>query len=261
MWRMLILLFISVSVNGSEWTESATIEKRFIESNVSGAFVIYDRRNDLYVIHNTGRAKKRFMPASTFKITNALIGLSLGVVETVHEVLPYGGSPQRVKSWEKDMGLKDAIKVSNLPVFQELARRIGVKQMQLAIEKLSYGNASIGSEVDRFWIDGPLKISAVEQAEFLTKLAESELSLPLNVQQSVREILQLESSGDCRLYAKTGWTNMTDPDIGWWVGWIDNNGHIVSFALNMDMPVKSAGKKRISLGKNVLSDLGLWPCE
>ena len=69
------------------------------------------------------------------------------------------------------MGLRDAIKMSNVPIYQELARRIGLERMREGVKKLGYGNMEIGSVVDRFWLAGPLAISAVEQTDFLRRLA------------------------------------------------------------------------------------------
>lgn len=43
------------------------------------------------------------------------------------------------------MGLRGAMKVSNVPLYQELARRIGLQRMGEAIVRLVYGNQQIGS--------------------------------------------------------------------------------------------------------------------
>lgn len=51
-----------------------------IFGNTQGAFVLYDLRNNRYVRHNEARCRRRFTPASTFKIPNSLIGLETGVV-------------------------------------------------------------------------------------------------------------------------------------------------------------------------------------
>lgn len=79
--------------------------------------MLYDVAGETFTGHNRSRAETRFIPASTFKIPNLLIGLSVGVVKNVDEVLPYGGKPQPMKARKKDMGLRDAIKVSNVPIY------------------------------------------------------------------------------------------------------------------------------------------------
>ncbi len=60
--------------------------------------------------HDHERAPKRFVPASTFKVPNTLIDLSVGAVSGVDEVLPDGGEPQPFPAWEQDMSLRDAMR-------------------------------------------------------------------------------------------------------------------------------------------------------
>ena len=238
--------------------QSPELDRLFKNAGVTGTFVFYDVSADRLVVHNLPRAEKRFIPASTFKIPNSLIGLSTGTVENVDEVLPYGGKPQPFKSWEQDMGLRDAIKISNVPVYQELARRIRLERMRENLAAIPYGNTETGTVVDTFWLKGPLQISAIEQAKFLARLAQGTLPFPLDVQRSVREIVQLEQRDDRILYGKTGWTTAPDPDIGWWVGWVTSGEFVYSFAINIDMINTGDVAKRVELGKACLKELGVF---
>lgn len=156
------------------------------------------------------------------------------------------------------MGLRDAIKASNVPVYQELARRIGLERMRDNLAAIPYGNTEIGDEVDTFWLKGPLQISALEQARFLARLAQDELPFAAQIQQSVREIALLEQGDGWVLYGKTGWTTAPEPDIGWWVGWLTRDSRVYSFALNIDMPEKGDVGKRMELGKACLRELGIF---
>lgn len=177
--------------------------------------MLYDVDAGRFVGYNQSRSKVRFVPASTFKIPNSLIGLSVGAVKSVDDVLPYGGDPQPFDAWEKDMGLREAIALSNVPIYQELARRVGLARMRENVSKLDFGNEDVGEVVDTFWLEGPLKISAVEQARFLARLAQRKLPMPENIQESVREIVLLEHGEDWELYGKTGWENAPGRGIGW----------------------------------------------
>ncbi|MDD2761539.1 MAG: class D beta-lactamase, partial [Methylomonas sp.] len=217
----------------------------------------YDVAAGQLIGHGKARAERRFVPASTFKIANALIGLSSGAVNSVDEVLPYGGSPQPFKTWEKDMGLREAIKLSNIAIFQQLARRIGLQRMQENVSRLNFGNQTIGSTVDRFWLDGPLEITAVEQTQFLAKLARGQLPFPKAIQASVRDIVLLEQGDGWQLYGKTGWENAPNAGVGWWVGWVEKQGRVYAFTLNMDMRDASDAGKRVELGKSALKALGV----
>lgn len=56
---------------------------------------------------------------------NSLIGLWSGAVVDVDAVLPYTGEVNPfMQSWKRDMGLREAIVISNVPIYQELALRI-----------------------------------------------------------------------------------------------------------------------------------------
>src|SRR5690606_11159013 len=226
-------------------------------SGVVGTFVVYDVTADKLIGHARARAETRYIPASTFKIPHSLIGLSVGAVKDVNEVLPFGGKPQPFKSWEQDMSLRDAIKISNVPIYQELARRISLSRMKKQLGKIKYGNGKIGEVVDNFWLVGPLEISAEEQVRFLARLAEGTLPFAETVQQQVRDITLLEQQGDWALHGKTGWASDSEPEIGWWVGWVAKQGKVYSFALNLDMVTANDAEKRIELGKASLKLLGV----
>jgi beta-lactamase class D len=237
--------------------EIPELAKIFSGSGVAGTFVLFDVETDTMFVFDKTRATKRFTPASTFKIANSLIGLDVGSVRDVEEVLPYGGKPQPRKEWERDMGLREAIKVSNVPVYQELARRIGIERMREGVKKLGYGNMEIGKVVDRFGLDGPLAISAVEQTEFLARLTAGSLPIKPDAIRAVKEITLLEKTDAYELHTKTGWLiGPTPPQIGWWVGWIERENKVYPFALNIDMMNDGDAAKRILIGRECLKALG-----
>lgn len=251
------LVSLCLQVHAADWTEIPEVAALFANAGVTGTFVVYDVAGDRYCGHNRARAETRFVPASTFKIANTMIGLSVGAVESVDEVLPYGGQPQPFKSWERDMSLRDAIAVSNVAIYQELARRIGLERMREGVTRMGYGNTDIGTRVDTFWLVGPLRISAIEQTRFLARLTAETLPLTAEVQQQAREIIRLEQDAGWTLYGKTGWGNAPDPDVGWWVGWVQSDERTFTFALNIDIRRNADADKRIELGKASLAATGV----
>lgn len=251
------MLLMSSGAAAAEWEDSPDVSALFDAAGASGTFVLYDVAAGRLVGHDADRARTRFVPASTFKIPNTLIGLAHGTVHDVDEVLPYGGKPQPFPAWEKDMALREAIRVSNVPVYQELARRTGLEAMRGQLALLDYGNGEIGTRIDDFWLVGPLQISAVEQARFLALLAQGRLNFPAGAQQSVREISLLEKGDGFALYGKTGWANPGAAGVGWWVGWLERGDRVYTFALNMDMQSIEDAPKRIQLGKASLKALGV----
>jgi aquaporin Z len=189
-----------------------------------------------------------------------LVAPIMGAVASVDTVLPYrSDAPPFSPAWEKDMGLREAMVVSNVPIFQDLARRIGLARMGEAVNRLDYGNRAIGPVVDTFWLRGPLAISAVEQTRFLDRLARGVLPFPAEAQRAVREITLVERGPGWELHAKTGWQNGPGPGVGWWVGWVESGGRTHPFALNLDIRQRADGDLRQRLGRTALELLGVLP--
>jgi beta-lactamase class D len=239
------------SMDVSERDDLAAI---FKTEGLDGCFAHYSPSTDNLTLVNGPRARTAFVPASTFKIPNSLIALETGVVKDENEIIPYGGKPQPIKAWEQDMGLADALRISNVPVYQEIARRVGVENYEHWLKKLDYGNQQCGDVVDRFWLDGPLKISAIEQAEFVARFAQGKLSVSERSHAIVRRILEVERKDGRVLFAKTGWAMKK----GWWAGWVEHEGSVDAFALNIELMNIEDAPKRISTGKELLGKLGVY---
>src|SRR5690606_8143313 len=97
------------------------------------------------------------------------------------------------------------------------------------------------------------RISAVEQARFAVGLAQGKLDASARSQSIVRNILHVEGNGTYAIFAKTGWAD----EIGWWTGWVERNGKVFAFSLNMALLKNSDAPKRIEIGKALLTRLGI----
>ncbi len=252
------IIFFS-SLHGISFVENKKIKKLFDNSQINGTFVLYDVQKNILTGYNEKRASTPYIPASTFKIYNALIGLSTNTVKNVDEIFfIYDGTTDMFfENWKKDSNLRYGIKVSHLPAFQELARKIGMKKMQKNVDKLNYGNKNLGNKVDTFWLDS-LKITPIQQTELLTKFSKEELPFDKKYQEEIKQIIFIENINGWDLYGKTGLaTKNYDPAVGWFVGWVEKDGNIYSFALNIDMIDESYVSKRISISKKSLEAYGL----
>jgi len=255
MWRVLafscVLLFPSALLAEEESSvrEVAALGEPFRKENLTGTFVFGDPATGSVKVWNVERARKREIPASTFKIANTVIGLENGAVKNVDEVLPYGGKPQWMKEWEHDMPLCEAMALSAVPIYQELARRTGLGRMQATLTKLHYGNGQAGKVVDRFWLDGPLEISPLEQVDFLGRLLANKLPVSQSAMTGAKEIVPKTALGTATVHYKTGWsTNSKPQQIGWLVGWLETaDGKTTPFALNIDIPTQDLAAKRLPL--------------
>jgi len=250
-----VLALVAGSARAEDRADLAAV---FAEHGTPGTFVLLDGGRQPVAI-DPARAGKRFFPASTFKVANSLVALETGVIASESEVIPYGGKPQPIKAWERDMSLREAIALSNVPVYQELARRIGLERYRDWLKRLGYGNRNPGTSVDTFWLDGPLEISAFEQAELMLRLAQQKLAVSARAQGIVRDIIRLETRDDATLYGKTGWCTACKPQqIGWLVGWVERKDRVASYALNIDMRSAEDAPRRVVIVKALLQKLAIY---
>jgi len=139
--------------------------KHFQAFNVNGSFVLYDLNRNQFSRYNPERCAERFIPASTFKIVNALIGLETGVIPDPDYTIQWDGATYDVPAWNQDHTLRTAMQNSVVWYYQELARRVGRDKMQPYLDAANYGNRDISGQIDSFWLEGGLKISPNEQID------------------------------------------------------------------------------------------------
>ena len=110
--------------------------------------------------------------------------------------------------------------LSNVPIYQELARRVGLAPMGEQVARLDYGNR-IGTQVDRFarWPAPDQRHGA--GALFSRRLAEGSLPFPAAAAQCGVGHHPSGAGPGWTLHGKTGWWNAPGPGLGWWVGWVD----------------------------------------
>tara|TARA_R100000027_G_scaffold29628_1_gene21552 strand:+ start:2279 stop:3067 length:789 start_codon:yes stop_codon:yes gene_type:complete len=255
---LFLILFVSLYTTLSAgWKEKPEFGAVFEEAGVTGTFVLLDPDSgDLHGYHAV-RAATRFVPASTFKIPHTVIALSEGVVAGIDEIIPYGGQPLAFKDWERDMPLKEALALSNASVFQQVAARIGLERMDKNIRNLCYGNMNLGENVTRFWLDGPLKITAIEQIQVIRNLMTKDMGYPAVAIAAMKEGIKIEEGAGWILYAKSGWQNAPGPGVGWWVGWIDQGDQEYFFAMNIDIVSVEDAKQREVVSRKCLALGGL----
>src|SRR5699024_838057 len=76
------LLLILASCSQNNVKEDDTLKKYFDENKVSGTFALFDNALGKFTIYNMSRFKdSTYLPASTFKIVNSLIGIETGRVK------------------------------------------------------------------------------------------------------------------------------------------------------------------------------------
>jgi len=267
--RLTCLLMIAFLVStGVAPARAQNLDRIF--GNTKGAFVLYDFRNNRYIRHNETRCRRRFTPASTFKIPNSLIGLETGVVRDADFVIPWNrqrypneGRPAIAPFiyWWQDHTLRSAMKYSVVWYYMEIAQRVGAQRMQKYVTQFRYGNEDISGGIDEFWRNSTLQISADEQVDFLRRFYTGKLNVSSRSTEIVKDIMLLEKTATYKFSGKTGAAPIeTGGTLAWFVGYLEREGDVYFFALNMDgANYEAIRDERINLTKRILTELGYLP--
>lgn len=236
-------------------------------SPAKSALVIYRLEDEKVWASGGARIRERFTPASTSKIPHTLLALETGAVTGPDEQFEWDGQKRFVDSWNEDQTFGDAFGRSTVWIYQIVVPRIGAARLTEGLKAFGYGNADIGGPemITRYWLEGPLAISATEQVEFLARLAHRTLPLSARTYEIAVPIMELDRGEGWTLYGKTGWKSVEGQmDIGWFVGWVEQSAGdapgTYAFALNMDMPggMEEAPKRRAAV-ERALREIGALP--
>jgi beta-lactamase class D len=255
---LVFMLIVSCSPNNVETDNS--LKKYFDENKVDGCFALMDNGTGKFTIYNLARYRdSSYLPASTFKIVNSLVGLQTGKITNDSMVIKWDGVKRRVDDWNQDLTMFKAFRVSALPYYQEVARRIGKDTMQFWLDSLKYGTAKIKTAIDTFWLDNSLKITPDEELGLVKRLYFNQLPFFKSYQEMVKRAMLFEDNSNYRLGYKTGW-GFTEKAhaLGWITGWIEENNHVYFFVLNIESPDHDFDMwtVRMKMLKDILKQLG-----
>lgn len=253
-----------IGCSPKNFVEDDSLKKHFDDHGVKGCFALYNNATNEFIIYNLKRYRdSSFSPASTFKIVNSLIGLQEGKIINDSMVIKWDGVKRQFESWNKDMTMFEAFRVSCVPYYQEVARRIGQERMQFWLDSLGYGSRKITTGIDTFWLDHSLTITPDEQLGLMKKLYFNQLPFFQSNQEIVKRAMLIENNSSYRLGYKTGWDFMNDVNgkhIGWMVGWIEENKHPYFFVLNLESadPGFDMPGVRMKILKDILKEKGFF---
>jgi len=241
---------------------------RFFEAEkLNGSFLLYDLKKDRYTAYRYARSRQGFLPASTYKIINTLIGLETGLLTDEATIMKWDGVRREREVLNKDMTLRDAFQVSCVPCYQALARQIGVQRMRSFVKKADYGHMDIqAGNLDTFWLRGKSRISPKEEVDFLRRVYTGQVPFSKPHLATLKKVMLLDDQPTHRLYGKTGWASSMDgiemdgPDIGWFVGYVEKGDDVYFFATNIESPQPVpdtflAGRRRVT--ERILAELGI----
>jgi beta-lactamase class D len=257
----LLLLFLLLLNPLMALAEDAEIAPLFEKQGVEGTLVLASLATGEVIIHNEARAIQRFAPASTFKVLNTLIAVQEGVVQDKDSPFKWDGHVHEIPEWNRDQTLESAFRVSCVWCYQEIAERVGKEKYRHYLQAAEYGNLLQTFDLTTFWLEGTLRISALEQVAFIKKVVLRMLPFSPASYDTLRDIMLAESAAGYSLYAKTGWAVRTEPQIGWYVGYVETAQGTWFFATNITIRTPADLPLRQQLTREALEAKGIIPAK
>ena len=229
------IAFLAFLLSAPAVAEDQVLAKLFAQRGIDGTIVISSLHSGKTFIHNDPRANQRFSTASTFKILNTLISLEEKAISGKDDVLKWDGHIYDLPDWNRDQTLESAFKISCVWYFQELARRVRAEKYRNYLRRSVYGELREPFEETTFWLDGSLRITAIEQVNFLKKVHLRTLPFGASSYETLRQVMLVEQTPAFTMWAKTGWATRVKPQVGWYVGYVETPKDVWFFATNIEV--------------------------
>jgi beta-lactamase class D len=262
MMKQILLLLASGLIFQTSVSQKVTekdFSSCFRKYGMDGCFVLYDQAGNSYVRYNPALCDSGYIPASTFKIPNSLIALEEGIVKDTSQVIRWDGHEWPNKNWNQDQTLGTSIKYSCVWVYIGFAEKIGIDKYAGYLKSFNYGNLDLSGPPTRFWLNGPFRISANQQIDFLRNFYNYTLPVSRRSVDIVKDIIVLEKSDSWKLSGKTGTGMLSNTDyIMWFVGYLEKDNTPYFFAMNFKTSdFDKSSKARFSITKDILRELKL----
>ncbi|OGU60661.1 MAG: hypothetical protein A2X64_08020 [Ignavibacteria bacterium GWF2_33_9] len=260
---------------GKKKVSHKNIKSVFDKYGMEGCIIAADLVKGETHYYDNKRCTQKYIPASTFKIANLLIGLETGNIDS-ETIFKWDSVPRRLDVWNRDLGIYDAFKVSCVPCFQDLARRIGNEKMKEYLAKFRYDGMEFDeSNIDMFWLQGQSKINAISQMEFVKKIYMDKLPIQKKNKAILFKAMEDEKGKNYTLYGKTGTAEIPKSKLTkkgndaeeifllWYVGFLEIPGNVYFFAINMnskkDTPLQELYTVRKQIVKEALTKMKILP--
>jgi len=204
------------------------------------------------VLYRDGPCDHRISPVSTFKVALALAGYESGILIDAAE--PHWPYRDEYKAWDPDWKKKTTdptswMKDSVVWYSRVLSQKLGRRKLQGFVDAFGYGNRNLSGAVkfkeplpEAVWVESTLRISPVEQIEFLRKLVNRQFPLQPSTYDKTEAVIPVYPGPDgWTVHGKTGTgdQDLTDHlQFGWFVGWAEKGQRRLVFATLIKDDVK-----------------------
>lgn len=221
--------FVNAQSDCNNFKNAISIDSVYKSSNLEGTLLIFDAKLNIKHCYNPSNFNVRYCPASTFKIFNTLVAFETGIVKDSSTIISWDNKIRKPDYWNQNLSIKRAFRYSAVWAYQNLARQAGYSNFTKWLKACNYGNANCEGAIDQFWLNDSLKITVEEQLAFLIQLKEGKLPFSEQAIRQTKEIMFEEKTPVGNLFAKIGWAGNDKQDLGWYIGWIENEKQLYYF--------------------------------
>lgn len=214
------------------------IGKQIDSAGMKGSFALMENSTEAFTIYNLSAYKDSgYAPLNTFFALPVLIGFDKGQLNA------------DTNTW---------VSLDSSLYYQQLVKQIGRNEILLEIDSIHYGKGIVSANMDSFWRDESLLITADEQLGFIKQLYFKGLPFQKRSQELFSKMILKEANSNYKL----SYLVATDNALGnqaWVVGYIEENLHPYFFVLHTSATDGNDLKNRnINLLKSILMKEGFF---
>ena len=196
------------------------------------------------------------------------MGFESGVLKTAHDPIWKPEKPVTFLKYYHDGKQSPSSWMRwSMPWYSQiLTKKIGMKKFSDYINRMNYGNMDLSGDAGQSngltdsWLSSSLKITPIQQIEFIEKLAKNELVFSKQSQAKTKDLIKLMEAGSWggwNLHGKTGSSDFDKVNIreGYFVGFAEKNGSIISYVIHTSGNIGDKNAKTGGLqAKKILLD-------
>ena len=214
------------------------IGKQIDSAGMKGTFALMENSTEAFTIYNLSAYKDSgYAPLNTFFALPVLIGFDKGQLNA------------DTNTW---------VSLDSSLYYQQLVKQIGRNEILQEIDSIHYGKGIVSANMDSFWRDESLLITADEQLGLMKQLYFKGLPFQKRSQELFSKMILKEANSNYKL----SYLVATDNALGnqaWVVGYIEENLHPYFFVLHTSATDGNDLKNRnINLLKSILMKEGFF---
>ena len=208
----ILMVFIVYACSPNNVKNDPNIVKILDSAKVNGTFALMENGSGQFTITDLNMYKdSSYAPLNTFFLIPSLIALDKGYI-THNET-----------SW---------VNLDSINYYNSIIEKLGRPAILKMIDSLHYGKGIVSNDLNSFWKNGSLRITADEQLGLIKRLYFGELPFQKRSQDIFKKMIVKEDNASYKLSYIKG-SDSTQFSASWLLGYIEENKHPYFFVMHL----------------------------